>query len=121
MKRLLVCLFAIGLFTIGFTSPVHAEWWHNKALKEKLQLDERQVREMDQIINAYKGKRIENILCLNIPVERGKAENRQCCEGNHSDPLISGYKISEETRHTEHSQWNSPKIPGQSDQIRPEG
>jgi Spy/CpxP family protein refolding chaperone len=59
MKRFLVLL-SVNIFLImGLNASAGAQWWQDKTLREKLQLKEQQLQQMNQIFNAYKEKRIE--------------------------------------------------------------
>ena len=59
MKRFLVLLFVNILLIMGLSASAGAQWWQDKALREKLQLKEQQLQKMNQLFNAYKEKRIE--------------------------------------------------------------
>ena len=59
MKRFLVLLLVNIFLIMGLSSPAGAQWWQDKALREKLQLNEQQLQKMNQLFNAYKEKRIE--------------------------------------------------------------
>ncbi len=59
MKRFLVLLFVNIFLIMGLSASAGAQWWQDKALREKLQLKEQQLQKMNQLFNAYKEKRIE--------------------------------------------------------------
>lgn len=59
MKRFLVIVIVNILLIMGLNGSAGAQWWQDKALREKLQLKEQQLQKMNQIFNAYKEKRIE--------------------------------------------------------------
>ena len=59
MKRFLLLLFVSFFLMMGFNPSVEAQWWQDKALREKLQLKEQQLQKMNQLFNAYREKRIE--------------------------------------------------------------
>ena len=59
MKRFLVILFVNILLIMGLNASAGAQWWQDKALREKLQLKEQQLQKMNRLFNAYKEKRIE--------------------------------------------------------------
>jgi len=59
MKRFLVLVFVNIFLIIGLSASAGAQWWQDKALREKLQLKEQQLQKMNQIFNGYKEKRIE--------------------------------------------------------------
>ncbi len=59
MKRFLVLLFVNIFLIMGLNASAGAQWWQDKALREKLQLKEPQLQKMNQLFNAYKEKRIE--------------------------------------------------------------
>ncbi len=59
MKRFLVLLFVNILLIMGLNASAGAQWWQDKALREKLQLNEQQLQKMNQLFNAHKEKRIE--------------------------------------------------------------
>ena len=58
MKRFLVFVFIGVMLVMGLNAPAGAQWWQDKTLSEKLQLKERQLQEMNRVMNAYKEKRI---------------------------------------------------------------
>lgn len=59
MKRFLVLVFVNILLIIGLNASAGAQWWQDKALREKLQLKEQQLQQMNHLFNDYKEKRIE--------------------------------------------------------------
>ncbi len=59
MKRFLLLLFVSFFLMMGLNATAGAQWWQDKALREKLQLKEPQLQKMNQLFNAYKEKRIE--------------------------------------------------------------
>ncbi len=59
MKRFFVLLFISFFLIMGLSASAGAQWWQDKALREKLQLKEQQLQKMNQLFNAYKEKRIE--------------------------------------------------------------
>ena len=59
MKRFIVLVFLSFFLIMGHNDLAGAQWWQDKALSEKLQLQEQQLQKMNQLFNAYKEKRIE--------------------------------------------------------------
>ena len=59
MKSFLVLVFVNFLLIIGLNASAGAQWWQDKALREKLQLKEKQLQKMNQLFNSYREKRIE--------------------------------------------------------------
>ncbi len=59
MKRFLVIVIVNIFLIMGLNASAGAQWWQDKALREKLQLKEQQLQKMNQLFNAYKEKRIE--------------------------------------------------------------
>ena len=94
MKRLLAFVCVTTLFIMGFAASAMGEWWHNKALKDKLELKEEQVQEMDRIMNAYQERRIEHTasaqkwrLKLNTLLSQEKLEKQAVDEAKESNGL----------------------------------
>ncbi|MEE8552412.1 MAG: periplasmic heavy metal sensor [Desulfobacterales bacterium] len=59
MKRFLALVFVNIFLIMGLNASAGAQWWQDKALREKLQLKEQQLQKMNRLFNAYKEKRIE--------------------------------------------------------------
>jgi Spy/CpxP family protein refolding chaperone len=60
MKRFLILVLVNIFLIMGLTAYAGAQWWQDKALKEKLQLKEQQLQKMNQLFNDYREKRIEH-------------------------------------------------------------
>ena len=59
MNRFLVLLFVNIFLIMGLSASAGAQWWQDKALRDKLQLKEQQLQKMNQLFNDHKEKRIE--------------------------------------------------------------